>query len=373
MTAKIVDVRAIALEAPLDPTAQVTAFGPRRKAALMLVEIETSDGVVGCGEALARYSLRSYVSLVEDLLAPLLVGRNPFHVEGLWQEMVRTITGKAGGILLEAISACDIALWDVMGKLTGQPVHHLLGSTGRVRVRAYASSITWGDDAIATRQVEDALAAGFRAIKIKIGLPVERAIARARLVRRIAGDGIELTADGNWAYDFDDAIRVGRALGDLGYAWFEEPILSEDVEGYRRLRPALPLRLAAGESEHTVWGCRDLVASGAVGVIQPDPARAGGITETRRIGHFAYAHAVPFAPHVGFCGAICNAAGLHLAAALPNFLTFEAMIFPNPMRERLATIDVGALHLLRDGTLPVPEGPGLGIEIDRAFVARHRL
>lgn len=366
-------VRAIALEAPLDPTQQVTAFGPRLKAAIVLVEIETADGILGYGEALARYSLRSYVGLIEDLLAPRLIGRNPFHVEGLWQEMVRAITGKAGGILLEAISACDIALWDIMGKATGQPVHHLLGSTGRSHVAAYASSITWGEDAVATKQVEAALAAGFRSIKIKIGAPVERAIERAKLVRRLVGDGIELTADGNWAYDFDDALRVGRSLAELGYAWFEEPLISEDVEGYKRLRTALPIRLAAGESEHTVWGCRDLIANNAVGVIQPDAARAGGITESRRIGHFAYAHGVPFAPHVGFCGAVCNAAGLHLAAALPNFLTFEAMTFDNPMRQHLATTDVGAIALLRDGKLPVPTGPGLGIEIDKEFVARHRL
>jgi len=373
MALSIKAVRAIALEAPLDPTAQVTAFGPRAKAALVLVEIETSDGIVGYGEALARYSLRSYISLIEDLLAPRLIGKNPFHVEGLWQTMVRAITGKAGGILLEAISACDIALWDIMGKATGQPIHHLLGSTGRTHVPAYASSITWGDDSIATKQVEDALRAGFRSIKIKIGLPVERAIARATLVRRLTGDGIELTADGNWAFDFDDSIRVGRRLADLGYAWFEEPMISEDIEGYRRLRAALPIRLAAGESEHTVWGCRDLIATGSVGVIQPDVARAGGITECRRIGHFAYAHGVPFAPHVGFCGAICNAASLHLAAALPNFLTFEAMIFENPLRQGLATTDVGSIDLLKNGQLPIPDGPGLGIEVDQSAIERYRV
>ena len=373
MTHTIKAVRAIALEAPLDPTSQITALGPRLKAALVVVEIETTDGIIGYGEALARYSLRSYVSLIEDLLAPRLVGQNPFHVEGLWLAMVRSITGKAGGILLEAVSACDMALWDIMGKATGQPVHHLLGSTGRTHVRAYASSISWGDDAIATRQVETAIMAGFRSIKIKIGMPVERAIARAKHVRQIVSDDIELMADGNWAYDFDDSLRVGRHLADLGYTWFEEPMICEDVEGYIRLRKVLPLRLAAGEMEHTAWGCRDLIAGGGVGVIQPDPARAGGITETRRIGSFAYVHGVPFAPHVGFCGAICNAAALHLAAAMPNFLTFEAMIFDNPLRQNLATVDVGAASLLRDGELPIPTGIGLGIELDQDAVKRYRM
>ena len=373
MSHSIKAVRAIALEAPLDPTVQITAFGPRAKAALVLVEIETTDGIVGYGEALARYSLRSYVSLIEDLLAPILIGRNPFHVEGLWQEMVRVTTGKAGGILLEAIAACDIALWDIMGKATGQPIHCLLGSMGRTHVAAYASSITWGEDEVAIRQTEAAVAAGFRSIKIKIGQSQKRALARAKLIRRIVGDDIELTADGNWAFDFDDAVRVGCGLADLGYAWFEEPLIAEDIEGYRRLRKALPIRLAAGESEHTVWGCRELIASGAVGVIQPDVARAGGITESRRIGHFAYAHGVPFAPHVGFCGAVCNAASLHLAAALPNFLTFEAMVFDNPLRQQLATVDVGAIKALSNSALPIPTGPGLGIEIDKSAVARFRV
>jgi L-alanine-DL-glutamate epimerase-like enolase superfamily enzyme len=373
MTITIKAVRAMALEAPLDPKAQVTAFGPRLKAAMVLVEIVTSDGIIGYGEALARYSLRSYVSLIEDLLAPRLIGKNPFHVEGLWQSMVRSITGKAGGILLEAISACDIALWDIMGKATGQPIHHLLGSTGRTHVPAYASSISWGEDEIAIDQVKAALKAGFLSMKIKIGGPVQRAIARAELVRNIVGPDIELTADGNWAFDLDDSIRVGKRLSDLGYAWLEEPMISEDTEGYRRLRTALPIRLAAGESEHTVWGCRELIASGAVGLIQPDVARSGGITETRRIAHFAYSHGVPFAPHVGFCGAICNAAALHLAAALPNFLTFEAMIFGNPLREQLATTDVGAFRLLKNGELPIPTGPGLGIELDQNMLRKFRI
>lgn len=366
-------VRAYALEAPLDPRLQVTAFGPRAKASAMIVEITTKDGVVGYGEALARYSLRAYVALVEDLLAPRLVGRNPFHVEGLWQEMLRVVTGRSGGILMEAIAACDIALWDIMGKVTGQPVHHLLGSTGRTHLAAYASSITWGEDDIAAAQVEEALAAGFRSIKIKIGHPIERAVARAKMVRGIAGDAIELTADGNWAFDFDDSLRVGRALADLGFAWLEEPMIPEDVEGYLRLRRALPLRLASGESEHSVWELRTLIAEGGLGVVQPDVARAGGITEARRIGHFAYAHGVPFAPHMGFCGAVCNAASLHLSAALPNFLTFEAMTFPNPLRQELTTVDLTAPGLLHDGALPVPDGPGLGIEIDPGALKRFRI
>ncbi len=373
MSDTIQSVTAIPIEAPLEADAQVTAFGPRLKASALLVEIRTRDGVVGYGEALARYSLRSYKSLVDDLLAPRLIGRNPYHAEGLWAEMSRVVTGKAGGILFETIAACDIAIWDVMARGVGKPLHEILGSTGRTHVPAYASSITWAEDRVAIPQVEAALAAGFKSIKLKLGPTIARALARAKRVREISGDGIELTADANWAFDYDDSLRLGRGLAELDYAWLEEPMICEDVEGYVRLRQALPLRLAAGESEHTAWGCRDLISRGGVGVIQPDVARAGGITETRRIASFAHVHGVPFAPHVGFCGAVCNAASMQLAAATPNFMTFEAMVFGNPLRENLATADIGSAKLLANGELPVPTGPGLGIEIDPDALRRFRV
>jgi L-alanine-DL-glutamate epimerase-like enolase superfamily enzyme len=370
---KIAAVRAIPLEAPLDSKIQVTAFGPRDKAQLVMVEIETDDGIVGYGEALARYSLRSYVTVIEDLMKPILLNQDPFDVEDLWQKMFRVFKGKAGGVLLEAIAACDIALWDIIGKACKQSLHRILGANGRSHIRSYASSISWGEDRVAIAQTEQAVKDGFLSIKIKIGPPVERALARAALIRKTAGDGIELMADANWGFDFDDSIRLGHGLADLNFAWLEEPITPEDVEGYIRLRPVLPIRLAAGEGEHTVFGCRTLLASGGVGVIQPDPARAGGITEARRIGVVAYAFNIPFAPHVGFCGAICAAAGIQLSASLPNFMTYEAMIFDNILRRELTTTDVTDARSLKNGCLPVPTGAGLGIEINREIVERFRV
>ena len=142
-------------------------------------------------------------------------------------------------------------------------------------------------------------------------------------------------------------------------------MVPEDIEGYRRLAASSPMRLAAGESDFTAYGARDLVASRSVGVIQPDVARSGGITETRRIANLAHAFHVSYAPHVGFSGAICAAASLHLAAAMPNFLTFECMFFENPLLDNLLRQPVGSARQLRGGALPVPQGPGLGIEVDR--------
>jgi len=370
---KIASLRALPLKAPLDLDAQKTALGSRAEAALVLVEVTTDDGLVGYGEALARYSLRAYVAIIEDLLAPIVIGQDPFEVELLWQRMFRVFTGKAGGVLLEAVAAVDIALWDFMGKAVGQPVHRLLGSMGRDRVLAYASSISWASDEIAVAQTEGAVRRGFSMIKVKIGGPVEKALARARLVRATVGDGIKLCADGNCAFDFDDAVSLARGLHELGYYWFEEPLIVEDIEGYHRLRALSPIRLAAGESEHTAYGCRDLISRGSVGVIQPDVARSGGITETRRIAALAYAFNVPFAPHVGFSGAVCVAASLHICAAIPTFLTFECMTFPNPLREELATVNLGGPGDLVDSTVSVPSGPGLGIEIDPEAIEKFRV
>ena len=370
---KVTSVRALPLVAPLDVESQRTALGGRPQAALVLVEVRTDDGLIGYGEALARYSLRSYVSLIDDLLAPIVLGQNPFEVERLWQNMLRVMTGKAGGIMLEALAAVDIALWDIMGKAAGQPVHYLLGSMGRDCIEAYASSISWASDEIAAAQTRQAASQGFGMIKVKVGPPVEKALARARLVREIAGGDIKLSADGNCAFDFDDAVRLARGLAELDYHWLEEPILVEDVEAYHRLRAQIPIRLAAGESEHTVYGCRELIARGSVGVIQPDVARSAGITETRRIAALAYAYGVPFAPHIGFSGAVCVAASLQLCAAVPNFLTFECMTFPNPLREALSTHRVGDARDLVAGSVPVPTGPGLGVEIDLDAIERFRV
>jgi len=370
---KIASLKAIPLIAPLDTEIQKTALGSRSQAALILVELRTDDGIVGYGEALVRVSLRSFVSLIEDLLAPIVLGQDPFEVERLWQKMLRVFAGRTGGIFLSAVAAVDIAIWDIMGKAVGQPVHRLLGSTGRDRIPVYASSISWASDETAIAQTNDAVSRGFSLIKIKIGPPVEKAAARAKLVRQIAGESVKLCADGNCAFDFDDALRLAHRLRDLDYYWLEEPLIVEDSDGYHRLRRKMPIRLAAGEGEHTVYSCRDLIAQGSVGVIQPDVTRSGGITETRRIASLAYAFNVPFAPHVGFSGAVCVAASLQLCAAAPNLLAFECMIFANPLRQELATVDLGGGDTLVDSAIVMPTGPGLGIEIDQRAIERFRM
>lgn len=370
---RIVEVKAHPLAAPIAPDIQKTSAGNYPTISILVVEVITDQGITGWGEGLLRAAPAAAATLVEQTLKPLLLGADPFTVEALWLTLARATTGRSGGVLIETVAAIDIALWDIMGKALGQPVHRLLGTCGRERVTAYASSISWGPLAIAEAQAEEAVRRGFPLLKVKIGAPVEAAIERMRILTRLVGGRAKLCADANWAFEYDDAVRLARALLDLDVHWLEEPIVPEDLDGYRRLRAAVPIRFAAGESEFTAWGARDLIASRAVGVIQPDVARSGGITETRRIATLAHCFHVAYAPHMGFSGAICAAASLHLAAAMPNFATFECMIFPNPLREELATTKPGDPSLLEGGALPVPEGPGLGIEIDRAALARLTL
>ncbi len=354
------------------PKAQRTSQGEYPAVEILVVEIETETGIVGYGEGLARRGARGYAALVDEALAPRLIGQDVRDRRRLWRHMRSALSGRPGGQMVEAIAAVDIALWDIAGQIAGEPIHRLLGGLGRTHVNAYASSINWLDDATVEAEVAHVLALGFREIKVKLGRPLKDAIARAKLVRRLAPDAL-LGVDANWAYDVDEAISVGCALSDLGYDFFEEPIAPHDRAGYRRLSQHLPIRLAAGESDYVAGEALISLEDRSVGMIQPDVTRSGGITETWRITELAAVHHVSYAPHVGWSGAICVAASLHLAAAAETFRSFECMVYENPLRDRLCTPVAGSALQLKDGQLAVPQTPGLGVTIDRTILDAHRI
>lgn len=357
------------------PTAQRTSMGDWPSLELVVVEVETESGLVGLGECLARRGATGYARFVADALAPRLLGRSAHDRRALWGAMRAALTGRTGGMLVECVAGLDTALWDLAGQAAGQPVWRLLGGEGRTRLAAYASSINWADDARAEAEIADALARGFRAIKIKLGGPVEAAVGRVRLARRLAPEPVRLGADANWAFDADEALRVGRAMADAGYWFLEEPIRPEDHAGYERLARHLPITIAAGESDFTAADSADLVARRTVGLIQPDVARSGGITETWRIAEHAHLHGAGYAPHVGWSGGICSAASLHLAAAAPAFRVFECMVFDNPLRQALTDPVLGDVSGLdpSDGTLAVPTAPGLGVRLRPDALDRFRI
>lgn len=355
------------------PKVQRTSQGDYPAIEIVVVEVETEDGTIGFGEGLCRRGAAGYARFTEDALVPRLIGRDAGDRRALWKAMRASLSGRPGGQVVEAIAAVDIALWDIAGKQTGQPIHRLLGGMGRKEVAAYASSINWLDDATVEAEVAAVLKAGFHEIKVKLGHPLRDAVARAKLVRRLAGDEIALYVDANWAYDVDDAMIVGRALADLGYGFFEEPIAPHDREGYRRLAQHLPIRLAAGESDFVAGEALTMLQDRSLGLIQPDVTRSGGITETWRIAELAASFNTAYAPHVGWSGAICVAASLQLAAAAESFRTFECMVYENPLRDAFTQPLVGEGSQLVEGKLAIPQGPGLGIEIDREALARFRI
>lgn len=371
---KVTRVEAIPLVAPLERpwrtgVATFTAFYTA------LVRVETDDGVVGHGECLARYHPRAWSDLVNEVLAPLVVGADPFDVEHVWERLYRSLgsfSGHSRGILLEAMSGIDIALWDVMGRAVGQPVARLLGGTAR-EVPAYASSVTVDAKAAMAERAAGYVAQGFRSLKVKIGrdLATERTVMAA--VRGAVGDGIEIFVDANGAYEYPEAVAIARMLESFGVAWFEEPVRTEHRGSYAKLRAATSLALAAGEGEFTRWGMFELLRTDAIDVIQPDVARSGGITETRKLWAMATLFHARYAPHVGGSGALCAAASVHLAASAPNVWSYECSVPANPLRDHLAFEPVGHASSVRDGRVPVPDRPGLGIEIDPAVVERYRV
>lgn len=347
-----------------------------------LVRIETDEGVSGVGECMVRLAPTATRAIVEDL-APMLIGRNVLDREAIWELLYAAMMnrGHTRGIFTEAISGIDIALWDCAGKCLGLPLYRLLGGQHRTRLKAYASSLRFREFDVVIAQARSFRDKGFRAMKIKIGRNVERPQADLEFVKAIrdaVGDEVVLMVDANCAYGDDaaTALAVGRALQDMGIYWFEEPLSPDNIDGYAALAAALDIRIAAGEADFMQFGARELLVRKAIDVIQPNISRTGGVTEGRRIAALSQAFHIPYAPHTGSCSAVCLAATLQFAAALPNFLIYEYMQSdwskgePNPLRHELLSEPP---ERFESGEMIVPEKPGIGVELNMDTVERYRV
>ncbi len=370
-------LRTHVLEAPLkEPFAYSQAWYDRRGA--MLVEITTEDGVTGWGEA---YGPARLTAPVAAFYGELLVGRDAMATEAIWQDLYNRLRDHGQkGLAIEALSAVDIALWDIRGRVLGEPVHRLLGGPIRDRVTAYATGLyrRRRDDHERYLREEAAgyAAEGFRAMKLKTGFGVAHDIAMTKAVRAEIGAGIGLMVDANHAYDATAAIRYGRAVEHLDIGWFEEPVPPEDLAGYREVRRALSIPIAGGEAEFTRFGMRALMAEPrAVDILQPDIAAAGGISECRKISDMAAAFGLRCNPHVWGTG-VALAAALQWLAVIPHnppglfpeepLLEFDRS--EHPLRQAVLTQPIEHMG----GVVAVPTGPGLGIEVDRTALDRFR-
>ncbi|HWT79954.1 MAG TPA: mandelate racemase/muconate lactonizing enzyme family protein [Candidatus Methylomirabilis sp.] len=380
---KIVEIKTYALQTPLtQPFAFSQGWVNRRSATL--VEVITDEGICGWGEAFAQGLESPQIALatIESALAPLLIGANPLEAEVLWHRMYHATRdfGRKGSVIA-AISAVDIALWDIAGQAYGVPIHQLLGGAFRTRVQAYATGFyRIKGQGEATRLGEEAqqhFEAGFTAMKIKLGFGLEDDMAVMEAVRRgLANQPVTLMVDTNHAYGVADAIRLGHALEQYNLRWYEEPVAPEDLAGYCEVRRKLSVPIAGGENEHTVFGFRELLDARCVDVAQPDIGSAGGFTACRHIVALAHAHGVQVNPHV-WGSAIAQAASLQLIAAVPaahhsvfaSDPIFEYDRSSHPFRQQLVKEPVQHVR----GWLEVPSRPGLGVEVDREVIARYRV
>ena len=347
-----------------------------------LVRIETDDGLVGWGECMVRLAPTATRVIIEDI-GSVLIGRDPLDREAIWELLfgIMMNRGHSCGMFVEAISGIDIALWDLSGRILDLPLYKLLGGRHHDRLAAYASSLRLRKMEEVVAQAQSFKDRGFRAMKIKIGRNPDTPqvdIDFVAAIRDAVGPEIQLMVDANCAYseNIKTAIEVGRGLQDLGVYWFEEPIAPNDLEGYVRLTQSLDIRIAAGEADFMSFGSRDMFRRGAIDIVQPNISRTGGITEARRIAAMARAFHIPYAPHTGSCSAVCLAATLQFAVSLPNFLIFEFMQSdwsknqPNPLRHDLLMEPV---EKLVDGHMVVPEGPGIGVEINMDVLDTYRI
>jgi D-galactarolactone cycloisomerase len=384
---RIVDIRTTALSYRCEPP-YGSAAGMQARRSALLVEIETDGGITGIGEA--GLGGGATESVIEKTLKPMLIGEDPLLIEALWQRMfARTRQFGRRGVVMNALSGIDIALWDIAGKVARLPLYRLLGGC-RERVEAYASGGFYQQgkslDDIAA-EAESYRARGFRGMKMKIGrnpstqtplrdliegaeacvVDPEEDIARVAAVRRALGPKAKLMVDVNCAWSPAMAIAMGRALEPYRIYWLEEPVATDDIDGSARVAAALATPVAGYETEIGLYGFRELITRGAVDIVQADLAWAGGFSECRRIAALAQAHHLMMAPHA-FGGAVLLAASLHFLAAIPNGLELEFDQNPNGLRDELLK---EPLAIDRDGMVAVPQRPGLGIELDPAAVARY--
>jgi D-galactarolactone cycloisomerase len=372
---KIRSVRAHVLEANLSqPFAYSRAWYDMRTA--MVVEVETEDGLTGWGEC---YGPARITAAAVGSVAPLLVCEDPLRTDFLWQKVYSALRDHGQkGVVIEALSGIDIALWDIKGKRFGVPVHQLLGGASRSQVQAYATGLYRRKSGDPLHYLPDEAAGyvadGFKAVKLKVGFGVEEDVAVTRAVREAIGPGIALMVDANHAYDATAAIRLGRMIERYDIGWFEEPVPPEDIAGYREVKSAISIPVAGGECEFTRFGFRDVLVSRAMDIIQPDTCAAGGLSECKKIADMAEAFGVRYNPHVWGTG-IAIAASLQLLAVLPShtprslaplepILEFDRT--EHPIRQAILTQPIEHTG----GLVAVPDGPGLGIEIDRDALTR---
>ena len=368
----IADIQAWATSFPV-PAAHSVRLGVGRtlKRDAVVVKVTTEHGLVGWGESHHGRAHSSIAHFVTHALRPMVLGMDASDVNGVWQRIYsrQLASHGIGAGCAIAMSGIDMALWDIRGKAAGWPLYKLLGGASK-RIPAYAGGVAlgWQEPAALVDEAAAHVQAGYKAVKLRLGDTVERDVARVAAVRKAFGESIEILTDVNAAYTLADARRAIPQLDALNVGWLEEPFPAHDYRSYELARAYGRVPFAAGENHYTRFEFNRLVDDRVVSILQPDLSKTGGITETMRIAALASAHKLPVHPHSSMTG-INMAATLHVLAAIEGNGYFEADVSRgNLFRDELVATP---FVIGDDGCVRPSEAPGIGVEVDEAFLDAH--
>jgi galactonate dehydratase len=345
---------------------------------LMFIRVDTDEGVSGCAEITAHNKTQAVLGYLQEASTRYVLGSDPFDTENLFARMFRLDYSLGGSVQMTVLSAVEIACWDIIGKVLGQPIWRLLGGKCRDRIPAYANG--WyrveRDPKLFAAKAREVVGKGYRALKFDPfgngGLELSRAermlaISLVEAVRDAVGPDVEIFIEAHGRMAPSTSVAMARDLERFEPGWYEEPVPPEDIEALLFVKNHIGIPVATGERCYTRYGFRELVDRRAADILQPDVIHAGGLLETKKIAAMAEPCYMSVAPH-NSAGPGCTAASVHLAACTSNFKTQET--FDDFSEPWVNTVVRGA-PVVRDGCFELPTRPGLGIELDEEVIRAH--
>jgi L-alanine-DL-glutamate epimerase-like enolase superfamily enzyme len=358
------------------------------------VKIETDLGITGLGECV--HGGHQSIAIIQEF-APKLVGRDPFEVDAIFEDLRRSRVFEGGfaGALITALTGIEIALWDLKGRALKTPVYELLGGKFRDKIRVYCDcEVSPGMNMAEVKQVVDeVLEAGFTALKVDLDIRAyghtgtetawydkdhynmtpnkwehNRMVELAGMVVEAAGPSVDVATDLHTRLDVHSAIRLARDLEPLNLLWLEEPIPPENIDAMLAIREATTTPICAGENLYLRHGFRELLEKQAVSIIMPDIPKCGGLSECRKIANMAELYSIPFAPH-NVSSPIGTMASAHVCATVPNFLILEYHWFH---RDYWSTIITDKRDIIKDGFIQLDDRPGIGLDLDEEVAKQYQ-
>ena len=355
-----------------------------------IVEVETDEGVTGWGECFGPGNIAfANKGIVEKVIQPIVLGMQALDRDVIWHKVYNLMRDHGQkGMPLQALSGVDIALWDIAGKAANLPLYKMIGGAHRDKVEVYGYGMMLRPEninSLISRFKEESAEIkemGFKALKMKVGVGPKDDIKLIEAVREGIGDNFRFMVDANHGYTTHDALYVGRAMEEFSPYWFEEPVAPEDLDGYRELRAFLKVNISGGEAEFNRWGWRKLLESRGLDIAQPEVCALGGISEYLRVLALCHTHFTPVVNHV-WGSAIAVAVNLHLLAAMPplpgGLFPWEPMLEFDTTHNRFiddlltVSLDIKKQVKINNGTVSLPNGPGLGVTPKRDFIDKFRI